>query len=118
MAHMRAGPELISRFDVDQITTEALLFQSGYLTIKEQETLVSGMVRYTLGYPNLEVEFALNTCLLNAYTSDASASDQLSTRLYDLLQAGDVAGLPVSLIGVEFSRESRNVVGFEVAQLG
>ena len=26
--------------------------------------------------------------------------------------------LPVSLIGVEFSRESRNVVGFEVAQLG
>ena len=93
LAHMRAGPELISRFDVDQITTEALLFQSGYLTIKEQETLVSGMVRYTLGYPNLEVEFALNTCLLNAYTSDASASDQLSTRLYDLLQAGDVASL-------------------------
>jgi hypothetical protein len=27
-------------------------------------------------------------------------------------------GLLVSLIGVEFSRESRNVVGFEVAQLG
>jgi hypothetical protein len=93
LANMRTGPELISTFDVDQITTEALLFQSGYLTIKHEEELVSGMVRYTLGYPNLEVEFALNTSLLNAYTNDPSTSDQLRTRLYDLLQAHDAQAL-------------------------
>lgn len=93
LAHMRTGPELISSFDIEQIGTEALLFQAGYLTILHEETLVSGMVRYTLGYPNLEVEIALNTGLLNAYTNDASTSDAHRARLYDLLQAGDVAAM-------------------------
>ncbi|MEN9868235.1 MAG: hypothetical protein RL748_3825 [Pseudomonadota bacterium] len=93
LAQMRTGPELISTFDVDQITVEALLFQSGYLTITAEEELLSGMVRYTLGYPNLEVQFALNASLLGAYTQDASSSDQLRTRLYDLLVAHDIPAL-------------------------
>lgn len=139
---MHTGPELISTFDVDQIGTEALLFQTGYLTILREEQLLSGMVRYTLGYPNLEVEISLNTSLLNAYTHDPSGSDDLRSRLYDLLRANDVAamrelfhaffasiphhwyankyrdkGLPIDLIGVEFSREARNVVGFEVESI-
>ncbi len=32
---MRAGDELLSAFDVNDIAPEALLFQTGYLTITE-----------------------------------------------------------------------------------
>jgi hypothetical protein len=47
---------------------------------------------------------------------EGRALQQLQNKAYaDKYRA---LGLPVSLIGVEFSRESRNVVGFEVAQLG
>ena len=43
--------DLLSAFDVDHIGTEALLFQTGYLTITGEEKL-GGMPLYRLGYPN------------------------------------------------------------------
>ena len=46
--------ELLSAFDVDHIGTEALLFQTGYLTIVSEENM-GGEALYRLGYPNREV---------------------------------------------------------------
>ena len=46
--------DLLSTFDVDDIATEALLFQTGYLTIKDVDDL-GGESLYRLGYPNREV---------------------------------------------------------------
>ena len=51
--------DLLSAFDVDHIGTEALLFQTGYLTITREEKL-GGMPLYRLGYPNREVRQSLN----------------------------------------------------------
>ena len=56
--------ELISQFDVDQISTDALLFQAGYLTIKNVVEPLLGYRQYTLGFPNREVETSLNLALL------------------------------------------------------
>ena len=42
---------LLSKFDVDDSGTEALLFQTGYLTIAEERNL-GGKTLYRLGYPN------------------------------------------------------------------
>lgn len=56
--------ELLSQFDVDQISTEALMFQSGYLTIHQVEEPIPGYRQYTLGFPNREVETSLNHALL------------------------------------------------------
>ena len=47
------------RTNVSKENFLALLYQSGYLTIKEA-TLVSGSYLLTLGYPNEEVENGLN----------------------------------------------------------
>ena len=55
--------ELLSAFDVDHIGTEALLFQTGYLTITGEERL-GGQALYRLGYPNREVRQSLNHVLL------------------------------------------------------
>ena len=54
--------DLLSAFDVDHITTEALLFQTGYLTIRHTEPRGS-RIFYRLGYPNQEVRQSLNESL-------------------------------------------------------
>ena len=63
--------ELLSAFDVDHIGTEALLFQTGYLTITGEERL-GGKALYRLGYPNREVRQSLNEHLLRHLVQDAS----------------------------------------------
>ena len=56
-----AGGDLLSAFDVDDMATEALLFQTGYLTIRAEEDLGGGPL-YRLGYPNREVRQSLTAC--------------------------------------------------------
>ncbi len=83
---------LLSAFDVDHIGTEALLFQTGYLTITGEEKL-GGMPLYRLGYPNREVRQSLNEHLLRHLVQDAEAQTVNSMRLAHLLETGDWAGL-------------------------
>ena len=89
---MLGSSDLLSAFDVDHIATEALLFQTGYLTIRRTEPRGRRMY-YRLGYPNQEVRQSLNESLLNRMTGDGSRREAHSARLYDLLLANDFAGL-------------------------
>ena len=84
--------ELLSAFDVDQIGTEALLFQTGYLTITTEERL-GGKALYRLGYPNREVRQSLNEHLLRHLVQDSDRQTANSIRLARLLEAHDCAGL-------------------------
>ena len=84
--------DLLSTFDVDDIATEALLFQTGYLTITEERNL-GGESIYRLGYPNREVRQSLNRSLLRYLVKDASRQMANSVRLYELLSVNDFAGL-------------------------
>ena len=89
---MLGSAELLSTFDVGVMPTEALLFQTGYLTIVRAEPRGAEMF-YRLGYPNLEVRQSLNRSLLNHMTGDPSGRASHSARLYDLLLANDFDGL-------------------------
>ena len=84
--------ELLSTFDVEEIVTEALLFQTGYLTITGEEEL-GGEALYRLGYPNREVRQSLNRVLLRRLVQDAARQTANSMRLARLLEAVDCAGL-------------------------
>ena len=84
--------ELLSAFDVGKIGTEALLFQTGYLTITREEEL-GGKPLYRLGYPNREVRQSLNEHLLRHLVQDTGQQTQNSIRLARLLAAHDCAGL-------------------------
>ena len=84
--------EELSTFDVDEIAPEALLFQTGYLTIREQERL-AGMAIYRLGYPNREVRAGLNERLLRRLGQDGTRQTANSAQLHRLLEADDVAGM-------------------------
>ncbi|EHQ53486.1 hypothetical protein ECTPHS_12490 [Ectothiorhodospira sp. PHS-1] len=82
---------LLGRFDVDEIATEALLFQTGYLTVHKVEQPMTGYWLYTLGYPNREVEASLNQALLPALGMPRAAQQRIS--LFRALQAHDLPTL-------------------------
>ena len=87
---------LLGRFDVGQIATEALLFQTGYLTI-EREELFGSTYFYRLRYPNQEVYQSLNAALLEAWTPPQSGNAAQRRALYQCLLANDFARLETLL---------------------
>ena len=92
LGRMVGSSELLSAFDVDDMATEALLFQTGYLTITG-ETNLAGSRFYQLGYPNREVRQSLNESLLRYLVKDATRQTANSVRLYELLEKNDFEGL-------------------------
>ena len=93
---MQGEERLLGRFDVGNIGTEALLFQTGYLTIVGEEA-VAGRPRYRLGYPNREVRQSLNEVLLTTMTPDVAQRAAPGGRLAVLLGHGDLAGVEALL---------------------
>lgn len=86
-----ADEALLASFDVEAIEPEALLWQTGYLTIQQQQHTPAGPI-YLLGLPNHEVRTALNRALLRAYLP-ASPMQRDALALYDWLAQGDTAAL-------------------------
>ena len=86
---MVADDELLSAFDVDDISTEALLFQTGYLTIAGEETADGGSL-YRLDYPNREVKFSLNRRLLRAMAPVTGQEAARQAELARLTAEGDL----------------------------
>ena len=98
LGDMVSTGELLSAFDVggraaaEHIGTEALLFQTGYLTITGEERL-GGKALFRLGYPNREVRQSLNEHLLRHLVQDAAQQTANSIRLARLLEAHDCSAL-------------------------
>jgi len=61
LENLEVGEEILSNLDVDNIFPENLLFQAGYLTIKE---FMEEYGTYILSYPNLEVRKSFNSSFL------------------------------------------------------
>lgn len=92
-----ADESLISRFDIGKITPEALLWQTGYLTIQTTEEAFLGFQTYILSYPNREVEMALNKSLLHEYGPDAQSAVVSRSHLYKALSTHDMHVLRQSI---------------------
>ncbi len=91
LAQLETDAELLSTFEVDNLPTEALMFQTGYLTIDE-EINEFGNYWYRLRYPNREVYQSLSNSLLKAWTPQYPSTQpviQNSRRLLELLKNND-----------------------------
>jgi len=99
LSNLRASEALLSAFDVDHLAPEALLWQTGYLTFTGARQ-TGARWEYSLGYPNLEVEAALNDALLKGLMGDASQGEQAVSRLYDILLAADLDGFRQHIISL------------------
>lgn len=74
-------------FDITEPAAEPLLWQSGYLTIKE----VRGRL-FSLGFPNAEVRETWHAMMLGRFTGGTNASGQTTALvMHDALQTGDYA---------------------------
>ncbi|BCO09720.1 ATPase AAA [Desulfolithobacter dissulfuricans] len=90
LERVMASDELLSSFDVGSLELETLLFQTGYLTIKERHRLGNEYF-YTLTYPNREVKRALTGTILSALAKSAGERARYQMALYQALAAGDCA---------------------------
>jgi hypothetical protein len=64
LENVKTTETLLSRFDLERIELETLLFQTGYLTITGQKRIGVREI-YELSYPNLEVKISLTDFLLH-----------------------------------------------------
>ena len=87
---------LISKFDVNDIEAEALLFQTGYLTITDEQS--DGFdTLYRLDYPNQEVRVSLNRGLLQSLGKTVTEARGQGRDLCALLEANDFEGFAETL---------------------
>lgn len=93
LEQLQSDEALLSAFDIEHISNEALLFQTGYLTIHQVEQPMLGYWFYTLGYPNHEVKSSLNTSLLSAYGVNESLALRNRIHLIKILQRNAVEEL-------------------------
>ncbi|MBT7410808.1 MAG: ATP-binding protein [Methylococcales bacterium] len=82
-------------FDVDQMSFEAILFQTGYLTIKKVITKREEKL-YRLDYPNYEVQVAFNNSLIQYLTQDQRKT-QYKNDCLDALYNTDFSALERTL---------------------
>ncbi|MEM7180910.1 MAG: AAA family ATPase [Spirochaetota bacterium] len=83
----------LNSFDVDSIELESLLFQTGYLTIKEKKEILGESV-YTLSYPNQEVKRSLTSAILHSLSHIGSGeTTKRKLDLYEVLSANDISML-------------------------
>jgi len=87
LENLEVGDEILSNLDVDNIRIENLLFQAGYLTIKEflEEDGV-----YILSYPNLEVRKSLNNAFLFYLDFDASKITKTELNIKQILKEKNI----------------------------
>ncbi len=92
LGKLEADEDLLSNFEIDNISTETLMFQAGYLTITETEKFGESTL-YRLGYPNQEVYQSLHGVLLKSWTHNAQHTVKHRKSLYYLLLENDFEGL-------------------------
>ena len=65
---VRLSQTQMGEFDINHITIETLLYQTGYLTIKKR-IIIGSIIKYELTIPNKEVQIGLNDYLLRMFYS-------------------------------------------------
>ncbi len=86
---IEVGEELLSSFEIDRIEPSTLLFQSGYLTIKETK-IISDKLAFKLGFPNREVRISFNEYLITGYTDISAEKLRYEESIYNSFMNSDM----------------------------
>ncbi len=81
--------ETLEAFDVDYIDLRALLWQTGYLTIKDRFTDDTGGNLYRLSVPNLEVQLSLNRLFVDYLTNQRMEKTRYELGIKNALKNND-----------------------------
>ncbi len=91
-----ASEDLLGAFEVGAIEPEALLFQTGYATLRERQVRPNGF-RYRLGFPNHEVRVSLPQAILRRYVPNRREQQRAEDRVFAALERDDPAALQPAL---------------------
>ena len=113
MEHIKASGDFLKSANVKEFYSLALLFQSGYLTIKKAEKR-SGATVYSLGFPNQEVRESFASYLLAEYVGkdwqqvEYMIAYKLRTHLEDeeLKPAFDIFATVISSTGYDITKHT------------
>ena len=89
LQNIKVGEEILHSFDIDNIELPVLLYQAGYLTIK-QAVMLRGGLYYQLRVPNFEVQKSLNEELLNRMSPSVIEKVKMQDNLYSALEQADL----------------------------
>ena len=89
LQNIKVGEEILHSFDIDNIELPVLLYQAGYLTIK-QAVMLRGGLYYQLRVPNFEVQKSLNEELLNRVSPSVIEKVKMQDNLYSALEQADL----------------------------
>ena len=109
-----ATDEILDSFDVDTIELEALLWQTGYLTIKEKFT-ERNRIKYLLGVPNMEVQLSLNDFFIDVLTTQKSEKLAFQDKIYDVLKTANLDELKKILVSLFESIPYQNFTNNNIA---
>lgn len=109
-----ATEAILDSFDVDSIELEPLLWQTGYLTIKEKFT-ERDRIKYRLEIPNREIQHSLNDFFIDVLTTQKSEKLAIQDKIYEVLKAADLEGLKNILISMFASIPYQNFTNNKIA---
>ena len=94
--NLKVEESTLDSFDIEKISLETVMFQSGYLTIKE---VVQRRRKreYILDYPNLETKMSFNSYLLDYFVEQHTKKNDVQNGLIDKLEEGDLDSLEIVL---------------------
>ena len=90
--NIKLNESSLSTFDVNSITIENLLFQTGYLTIDTTRRLGTNTLYY-MKYPNLEVKHSLTDTILLFLIQNSPFKEDNKISLYNFLKTNDFSAL-------------------------
>jgi len=96
LEELKVGEEILSNLDIDNIYPENLLFQSGYLTIKDLFRQGHRYV-YVLTYPNIEVKTSFNDAFLLYLYPYSDVKNNTQIRLYEAVSDNRIEGIKQEL---------------------
>jgi hypothetical protein len=106
---------ILEKFDIEEIKIEALMFQTGYLTIKEEYQKEYGQ-EYKLGFPNKEVRISFNEDILSILLAK-DLRENIADNIIEILKKQEIEKLKeqieilISNISyVHFKQESSYVI--------
>jgi hypothetical protein len=88
LENITAGEEIFGSYEVEDLSLDTLLYQSGYLTVAST-TQFGADVAYNLRYPNFEVKKSLTDYILTYLIKQKSPKIPNRQQLWKLLQAPD-----------------------------
>ena len=93
--NLRLDPQIFSVYDIERLQPEALLYQTGYITIEDVRDNV-----FSFRYPNREVKISFLKSLMYSHIPGCASDQLLFSRLSRQLERGDLEAFFQSVVAI------------------